>query len=67
MAVQKAVTDRSFLLCSSVKPTNTGTVPKGFIIENKAPNTTKNNSIVFCANSVILSSLKVTKGLTNLD
>ena len=31
----------------SVKPTNTGTVPKGFITENNAAKISVNNSIFF--------------------
>src|SRR5690554_288426 len=42
--VQKAILFRSFLFCSCVKLTKTGTVPKGFITENKAPKIIINRS-----------------------
>ena len=45
--VQNAILFRSNLFLSSVKPTNTGTVPKGFITENNAAKISVNNSIFF--------------------
>ena len=47
--VQNAILFRSKLLLSSVKPTNTGTVPKGFITKNNAAKISINNPIFFIA------------------
>ena len=55
--VQNAILLRSNLLFSWVNPTKTGTVPKGFITENKAPKIIKNNSISFCHKSCSICPL----------
>jgi hypothetical protein len=49
---------RSNLVFSSVKLTNTGTVPKGFITENNAVKIKINSSIFFPQICVIFYSLK---------
>lgn len=43
---QKAILFLSSVVCSCVKPTKMGTVPKGFITEINAPQMTKNKSIL---------------------
>jgi hypothetical protein len=47
MAVSKEVWFRSKDDSSLVKPTKTGTVPKGLMIENKEAKANKNNSMFF--------------------
>ena len=51
--VRKPILFRSDLLCSRVKPTNIGTVPKGFITDNNAINIIINNSISFFYKEII--------------
>jgi hypothetical protein len=50
MAVSKEVLFLSIEDSSLVKPTKTGTVPKGLMIENKEAKANKNNSMFFSAN-----------------
>lgn len=49
IAVQSDVLSRLCLLSSLVKPTNTGTVPRGLMTENKAAKMMMKSSIVFAA------------------
>lgn len=63
--VQNAIFFRSIVVCSFDKPTNIGTVPKGFITENNAPKNIINNSIIFLGKTCVFKIL-LEKGFMKL-